>query len=84
MLADASRSGGTDPGGPLHVHERGSGTPARCGPCDWVTRHARSMVLCTAVDLTITLALPERLTSVRVETRRNVPVRDVDAGDDMT
>ncbi len=86
VLADASRSGGTDPAGrymftnvapgPQHVAARRLG---------YAPRALHALVPSTGVlDLTITLsALPERLTSVRVETRRNVPVRDVDAGDDM-
>ena len=86
VLAEASRSGSTDAAGryvfanvapgPQHVAARRLGYAPR-------TLHA--LVPSTGVlDLTITLsALPARLTSVRVETRRNVPVRDVDVDDDV-
>ena len=85
VLAEASRSGSTDAAGryvfanvapgPQHVAARRLGYAPR-------TLHA--LVPSTGVlDLTITLsALPARLTSVRVETRRNVAMRDIDASDD--
>ena len=85
VLAEVSRSGGTDAAGryvftnvapgPQHVAARRLGYAPR-------TLHA--LVPSTGVlDLTITLsALPARLTSVRVETRRSVAMRDIDAGDD--